>query len=38
MKPGGNYFSVSVDLGLLGYQKKKKRNPAGVYLLNRINV
>ena len=22
MKPGGNYFSVSVDLGLVGYQKK----------------
>lgn len=27
MKPGGNYFSLSVDLGLVGYQKN---NPAGV--------
>lgn len=35
MKPGGNSFSLSVDLGLVGYQKN---NPAGVYLLNRINV
>lgn len=25
MKPGGNYFSVSVALGLVGYQKKKKK-------------